>query len=307
MRQATFRQLEVFAAVARLGSYSRAAEALHLTQPSVSIQIKRLSEIVGLPLFEQAGKRMLLTQAGTALESARRDVFNRIEGFETEVSALRGLRQGVLRFGVVNTAQYVAPMLIAPFCAQHPGVEVILEVDNDERLLSRMRNNMDSVYIFSVPPKLVGVHSEFFMRNPLVPLAHAEHPLAGQQNIPLARFSKEAFITREVGSETRRTVERLFVEQHLPFKVRMVISRSEAIKEAVAQGIGVTVLSSHALRTDHEDITVLDVEQFPLEHRWYVVHRLDRDLSLVAKSFLDYLLSDGRDIVANLDEGKLTD
>lgn len=289
VRHFTFRQLEVFATAARLGSFSRAAEALHLTQPSISLQMKKLSDRVGLPLFAHVNRRLYLTEAGEALARASRDAFDSMERFVMEADEIKGLKRGVLRLGIVNTAQYIVPALLAPFLKQHPGIKVVLEVENASRLTRRLRNNLDSLYVFVTPPD--GVHTDAtpFLANPLVPLAAPDHPLARQRNVPLERFAAEPLITREQGSETRRAVERLFGERGLEPDVRMAVAHSEAIKRAVAAGLGVTVLSAHTVNAGDPGLVVLDVEQFPIERQWHIVRRNDRELPLVAQAFLEYV------------------
>ena len=292
-RHITFRQLEVFATAARLGSFSRAAEALHLTQPSISLQMKKLSDTVGLPLFAQVNRRLYLTEAGEALARAGREAFDAMERFASQAAEIKGLRQGVLRLGIVNTAQYVVPALLAPFLERHPGINVVLEVENAARLTRRLRNNLDNLYVFATPPEGVDAEATPFLPNPLVPLAAPGHSLARLRSVPLARFAEQPMITREPGSETRRAVERLFAEHRLELRVRMEVAHSEAIKRAVAAGLGVTVLSAHTVTAGDPDLRVLDVEHFPLERQWHIVRRLDREQPLVARAFLDYVREEG--------------
>lgn len=292
MHQATFRQLEVFLAVTRLGTLSRAAEVLHLTQPSVTMQLKRLTERVGMPILEQVGRRMVLTEAGRLLEACSREIFEHLDLFEARVDELRGLRRGVLRVGIVNTAQYFFPDLLAGFCEQYPAVEVTLEVENSARLAGRVRNNLESLYLFSRPPKTVDIEAVPIIDNPIGAIAWEGHPLASERAIPLARFAEERFIMREPGSETRRVADRLFSSNGLTPEIRMVSPRTEAIKRAVAAGMGVTVLSELTLVGGGHGLVTLDVEQFPVQHQWFLVYRRDRPLPPVAAGFLDYLRSE---------------
>ena len=289
MNQATFRQLQVFLTVTRVGTLSRAAEVLHLTQPSVTMQLKRLTERVGMPILEQVGRRMVLTEAGQLLEATSREIFEHLELFEARVDELRGLKRGLLRIGIVNTAQYFFPALLAGFCEKYPGVEVSLEVENSARLVGRLRNNLESLYLFSRPPKTVDIESVPIIDNPIGAIAWEGHPLTAEKAIPLARFAEERFIMREPGSETRRAADRLFSSHGLTPEIRMVSPRTEAIKRAVAAGMGVTVLSEMTLVGGGHGLTVLDVEEFPVMHHWYVVHRRDRELPPVAAGFLEYL------------------
>jgi len=291
MRHSTLRQLEVFDAIARLGSFTRAAEELFLTQPTVSMQMKKLGDAVGLPLFEQVGKKIYLTDAGRELQKTCRGIFDHFANFEMTVADLKGLKRGALRLAVVTTAKYFAPRLLGPFCDQYPGIEVSLKVSNRERVLERLAENQDDLYILGQPPEELDAVAEPFLENPLVVLAPASHPLAGVKRIPLRRLAEEPFLVREPGSGTRIAVERLFAEHDLAIKVRMELGSNEAIKQAIVGGLGLSVLSRHTLALDAPmgQLAILDVEGFPIERHWYAVYPNGKQPSVVARTFLDYL------------------
>ena len=291
MRHSTFRQLEIFEAIARHGSFTRAAEELFLTQPTASMQIKKLTDAVGIPLFEQIGKRIHLTDAGKALQLTCRDIFGSLNNFEMLVSDMQGLKQGKLRLAVVTTAKYFAPRLLGPFCKQYPGIDVSLKVSNRERILERLSDNLDDLYILGQPPENLDVEYEPFLDNPLVVLAPGTHPLAAKKNIPLKQIAQEPFIMREPGSGTRMAVERLFHKYNIELNMRMELGSNEAIKQAIVGGLGVSVLSRHTLALDAAmgQLATLDVEHFPIERHWYAVHLKDKQPTIVAKTFLEYL------------------
>lgn len=291
MRHSTFRQLEIFEAIARHGSFTRAAEELFLTQPTASMQIKKLTDAIGIPLFEQIGKRIYLTDAGKALQLTCREIFGSLNNFEMLVSDIQGLKQGKLRLAVVTTAKYFAPRLLGPFCKQYPGIEVSLKVSNRERLLERLSENLDDLYILGQPPKSLDVDYEPFLDNPLVVLAPSTHPLVGKKKIPLAQIAQEPFIMREPGSGTRMAVERLFQKHNIKINMRMELGSNEAIKQAIVGGLGVSVLSRHTLALDAAmgQLATLDVEDFPIERQWYAVHLTGKQPTIVAKTFLEYL------------------
>ena len=293
MRHTTFRQLEVFDAIARRGSFTRAAEELFLTQPTVSMQIKKLTDSVGLPLFEQIGKRIYLTDVGKALQASCREIFESLDNFEMLVSDTQGLKQGKLRLAVVTTAKYFAPRLLGPFCTLYPGIDVSLKVSNRERLLERLGDNQDDLYVLGQPPEGLDAVDEPFLDNPLVVLAPANHPLAGRKNISLARMAKEPFIIREPGSGTRIAVERLFRKHKLALNVRMELGSNEAIKQAIVGGLGISVLSRHTLALDAAvgQFVILDVKHFPILRQWHAVYPAGKQLSIVAQTFLEYLRS----------------
>ncbi|MEX0268542.1 LysR substrate-binding domain-containing protein [Leptolyngbyaceae cyanobacterium UHCC 1019] len=298
MRQATLHQLKVFEAVARHNSFTRAAEELFLTQPTVSMQVKQLSKAVGLPLFEQVGKRLYLTDAGKELHTTCREIFERLSQFETAISDIKGLKQGALKLAVVTTAKYVIPRLLGPFCQRYPGIDVSLMVTNHEYVIDSLANNRHDLYILSQLPEELDVTVQPFLENPLVVLAWRNHPLASEVDIPLKRLAEETFIMREPGSGTRKAIQRVFDESGLPLKVKLDLGSNEAIKQAIAGGLGVSVLSLHtlALEGTNSQLTILDVENFPIQGYWYVIYPAGKQLSLIAQTFFDYLLNEGKTI-----------
>lgn len=297
MNQATLHQLKVFEAAARHGSFTRAAEELFLTQPTVSMQIKQLTKSVGLPLFEQVGKRLYLTEAGRELYATCRQIFDTIAQFEMKVANLKGLKQGQLRLAVITTAKYFIPRLLGSFCQLYPGIEISLQVTNHQGILERMTNNMDDLYIMSQVPEHLDVSYQQFLENPLVVLAPINHPLSKEKNIPIQRLADEPFIMREPGSGTRRAVQQLFDQHGVTVKVKLELGSNEAIKHAIAGGLGISVLSRHTLLPDSGDLTILDVEHFPIKRDWYMVYPSGKQLSIVARTYFEYLLDAAKQIV----------
>ena len=309
MKQATLHQLKVFEAVARHNSFTRAAEELFLTQPTVSMQVKQLTKAVGMPLFDQVGKRLYLTQVGEELVKTCRQIFERLDEFEMTVADLKGLKQGRLRLGVITTAKYFVPRLLGPFCKRYPGIDVSLQVTNHEHILHRLSENLDDLYVMSQLPDTMDITYEQVLENPLVVLASAAHPLAQEKNISLERIAAEPFIMREPGSGTRKAVQSLFDEHKLSLKVQLDLGSNEAIKQAIAGGLGISVLSLHtlALEGPQSQLSILDVEHFPIERYWYAVYPNGKQLSIVARTFLDYLLSEGKEVAAKTAVGSVFD
>ena len=290
----TLRQLKVFETVAQLGSFTRAAEALFLSQPTVSMQVKQLSEAVEQPLFEQLGKKIFLTDMGRELHATCREMFDTWSRFEMTAADMKGLKRGRLRLACVSTAKYFIPRLLGPFCDRYPGIDVQLEVANRDTVVERLARNEDDLYIMGMPPQHFDIALHPFLDNPLIPIAPANHPLANRKRVPLKRFAEEQMLLRERGSGTRMATERLFRDNGIVIKARMEIGSNEAIKHAVAGGLGVTVISTHALTLEplHGQLVVLDVEGFPIQRSWYVVHPGNKQLSVVAQTFFEYLQSE---------------
>jgi LysR family transcriptional regulator, low CO2-responsive transcriptional regulator len=298
IRHATLRQLQVFEAIVRLGSFTRAAEELFLTQPTVSMQIRKLTDALGLPLFEHVGRNVEPTEAGMELYQACRRMFETLANLEMNLADLKGLKRGRLRMGVITTAKYLAPEILGEFSRLYPGIELALKVTNRERIIERMHSNEDDLYIMGQAPEdELDVEAFPFAPNPLVVMAPRDHPLVGKKNIPLTEIAEQPFIMREPGSGIRDAVLRLFAAHGLRPKVRMELGSNEAIKHGIVGGLGLSVLSLHTLTLEGADgpVAILDVDQFPIHRQWYIVHPRGKELSLVARTFLEFAIaSEGR-------------
>lgn len=291
LKHGTLPQLSVFEAVARLGSFTRAAEELYMAQPTVSVQIKKLTETIGLPLFEQVGKRVHLTEAGRELCTVCQDIFKRLDTADDGFAAIRGLKSGHLRLAVGTTAKYFAPRMLAAFVLQHPGVEVSLQIHHRETLIARMADNADDLYIFANPPTDAEIVTQMILPNPMVVFARADHPLAPQEKIPFERFAREPFLMREPGSGTRMVAQQVFEAHGASPRVCMELSTDEAIKQAILAGLGVSILSHYTLGQDVEQnqLVTLDVEGFPLARHWYFVYPVGKQLPVAAQAFMDFV------------------
>ncbi len=305
IRNVTLRQLQIFAAVVRLSSFTRAAETLHLTQPTVSMQVKKLSETIGYPLLEKIGNQLHTTAIGEEVYASAQNILGSVASLGESTSALEGVVKGPLRIAVITTAKYFMPHLLGAFVAQHPDVKPILKVTNRSRVLERLKSNEDDLLIMGQVPVEFAVEAHPFIDNELVVVASTRHPLTQSTSISLKRLSKERFLVREAGSGTRLAVDRLFARQGLKVQPYMDLGSSEAIKQAVMAGLGISVLSRHNLRLElaGNHIAVLDVKGFPLFYRWYAVHLKGKRLSLASRTFLDFLLRQDKDMLQHIPEG----
>lgn len=287
----TFRQLRLFLAVAEHLNITAAARACHVTQPTVSMQVKELSDAVGMPLYEQIGKRLHLTEAGEALVKTARAMVDEWSAFEQHIHAMKGLTRGRLRVAVVSTAKYFVPRLLGTFCAAHPDIDIALEVLNRDGVVARLRENRDDLYIMSMPPDDVELERHAFLPNPLIVIAPQDHALAGRKDIPLAELDQMRFIMRERGSGTRLACDQHFERLGFRPHVRLELGSNEAIKQAVAAGMGLSVISRHALSAspESEQLAVLDVKGFPVMSSWWTLYPAGKRLSPVATVFLDHL------------------
>lgn len=288
---ATLHQLKIFDAVARHLSFARAAEELHLTPPALSIQVKQLADVIGQPLFEQIGKKISLTPSGDIAWSACRDVLERLEQLGQELAALQGLEKGSLKLATLATAKYFIPRLLGDFCIKHPGVDTSLFMGNREELLERLARNQDDLYIFGQPPEHLNVVSEPFADNHLVIIASPTHPLVHEKDIAPTRMKGLPFIFRESGSGTRLAAESFFERHGVTLKMRMELGSNEAVKQVVAGGLGIAVLSASTIRAElsNGDLVVLDVRGFPLKRKWYMVYPTGKHIAPTTKVFMEYI------------------
>jgi DNA-binding transcriptional LysR family regulator len=295
----TLAQLRLFEASARLGSFARAAEELGIAQPTASVQIKKLTEMIGLPLFEQVGKRTYLTDAGKRLYAGCGEVFAALSHIEETLSAMRDMRSGHLQLATTSTAKYFAPRLLGAFTERYPGIETSLRIHNRRELIERLANNEDDLYMFADPPAEHEVIVQTVLPNPLVVLARNDHPLAQARSIPLARLAEEPFLIREPGSGTQMLTLKLFGERGLAPKIRMELNSNDAIREAILAGLGVSILSRFTLGLEPEQskLICLDVEGFPLESHWRFVYPIGKQLSVAARAFLDFARAEAKNLV----------
>jgi DNA-binding transcriptional LysR family regulator len=290
LRHGMLPQLAVFEAVCRLGSHTRAAEELHLAQPTVSTQMKKLAESLGMPLIEQNGKRLQMTEAGRELAAACADVFQRLEQVEERLRALRSADEGRLRVAASSAGKYLLPRLLGGFCERHPSVEVALHIDNRHGMRNRIRQGEDDLYLLSNLPPEPELTAYPILPHPIDLYAPAGHPLAGRRSLDPALLAGEPFILREPGSATRRIAEALFERWGIVPRVRMELAANEAIRQAVQDGLGLALLSREVAGSRDEDgICALDVEGVPVMQQWYIAHVRSRPLPRLAAAFLDYV------------------
>ncbi len=295
----TLQQLKLFEAVARNSSFTRAAEEMCLTQPAVSIQVKRLEEQVGLPLFEQVGKKIFMTAAGRELYGASRDILARVSELAGAVEDLKGVVKGRLQLAMVSTTEYFMPRLLGVFLQRFPEVEPRLKFTNRANVVQRLVNNDDDFVVMGQIPEGNQLESSPFLENVLVVVAHPKHPLAGHKNISLEQLAHERFLSREQGSGTRMVFERELIRHGLTIEPYIELGSSEAIKQGVMAGLGIGILSLHSLTLELTAgaLVVLDVEGFPQRRRWYAVHLKGKRLSLVARTFLDFILNESEELL----------
>lgn len=292
VRTLTLRQLQIFVVAARHLSYARAAEELHLTPPAVSMQLKQLEDNVGLPLFERMGRGVALTAAGELMVHHALRVLGEIKDAEANLQALLGAETGQLSVGLVSTAKYFMPRLLARFSQEHPGIEVQFTIGNRQTLLQKLQDNAIDLAIMGRIPTEIDAHAEPLAGHPYVLIGPADHPLRDARRFDMHELRQETFLLREEGSGSRRVAEEMFKNHLFTPKRTVSMGSNETIKQAVMAGMGIALISLHTLPLElktHE-VSVLDVLGTPVERTWYVVHMNAKRLLPAGQRFREFLL-----------------
>jgi DNA-binding transcriptional LysR family regulator len=292
VRTLTLRQLQIFVVAARHLSYARAAEELHLTPPAVSMQLKQLEDNAGLPLFERHGRGVALTQAGELLVHHALRILGEIKDAEANLQALLGAEIGQISVGLVSTAKYFMPRLLAQFSHAHPGIEVQFTVGNRETLLQKLQDNAIDLAVMGRTPIEIDAHAEPMANHPYVLIGPADHPLRDERRFDLQELRYETLLLREEGSGSRRVAEEMF-KNHLFTPARTIsMGSNETIKQAVMAGLGISLISLHTLPLELKtaEVCLLDAIGTPIERTWYVVHMKSKRLLPAGQKFRSFLL-----------------
>jgi LysR family transcriptional regulator, putative pyruvate carboxylase regulator len=307
----TLRQLRIFNEVCDLKSYSRAADEMSLTQPAVSLQIRQLEDLIGQPLFEYVGKKLYLTEAAEALKAASRDIFGRLENLDMQLSDMQGSLQGQLKLAIESSAKYFVPHLFAAFKRQHPEVMLNLTVVNRAQTIRRLSDNRDDLVVMSMVPQDMGLEFMPFLNNPIIAVAPPDHPLCQAGPLTLKDLEPYPLLIRETGSGTRKACEEYFKEKRVHFEHTLEVSSAEAQRESVVAGLGVAMLTRHALSLELATgmLRELPVAELPLYRSWCVVQAKDKPLSPVAHAFLAFIRAERAQISQLVErfDGKLPD
>lgn len=289
----TLHQLKVFSEVAKKQSITKAAESLHMTQPAVSIQVKKLQESVNSPLIEIIGKKLYLTEAGEQLYKMQQAIEEHTEAFEAYVSDLKGGLTGNLSISAASTAKYFLPYLLGAFQEQYPKVKISLKVTNRDEVLQHLEQNEYQIAILTQLPDDPTIISAPFFKNPLVMACHPDHPLAKKERLRLEDLRDESFVFREPGSGTRMVMEKLLKQAKINPQITMELGTNEAVKQAIMAGIGISLISKLSMYSELNTgkIDELDIIDYPVVTHWHTLYRKDKIITRVLKNFMEYLHS----------------
>jgi DNA-binding transcriptional LysR family regulator len=296
----TMRQLEILLAVHDQGSINEAAKALFLTQPTVSIQMRKLSDAIGEPLYKFINRQLVFTDVGLELVKTAVEVLDSFARLDMTLGNIRKFKPGTLRLAVVTTSKYFIPHLLGPFCEEFPDIDIQLTIGNREKTIERMKQGVDDFYVFSHPPQDIDMQSLEFLENPLVAIAHKDHPLGKQQSITLSELCNEPFLMREKGSGTRYAIENLFKQHKLQPNIKMTIESNEAIKHAVMSKLGIAIISAHTLTYGGQSGLVrLPVKELPINSHWFFLWLTSKRPTLIASAFLKHIETNGKKLLQN--------
>lgn len=299
MRRYTLRQLDTFLAVARHLSITRAAELMHVSQPAVSMQMHQLEDAIGIPLYEQAGRTIRLTDAGVDFEAYAIAAVAQLKQLDDAMDQHRGLRRGRITLAMVSTAKYFVPMLLVKFRQRFPDIEIALHIHNRENIMQLLMRNEIDLVIMGRAPENIDCVATAFATNPLGVISSPEHPLSRRRAAPLALLDGEEFVVRESGSGTRHAMERLFAEHDIQPRIVMEMPSNETIKQAVMAGMGLSFLSlrtiRHELASGH--MVLLDIQGLPLVRHWHITHLAAKRLSPAAREFKHFLIEEAGPLI----------
>ena len=297
-RIGTIRQLEILLALYDHGSINAAANALFLTQPTVSMQLKKMSEAIGSPLYNVIGRKVVFTDTGLEVVKTATEVLDSFSKLDMTLSAMHELKSGTLRLAVVSTSKYFIPHLLGPFCKRYPNVDVQLKVGNRHQIMERLTLGVDDFCVFSHPPNDMHTESVEFLSNPLVAIANEGHPLADVDELSLKDICNEPFLMREEGSGTRYAIEEFMRLNGAKLNIKMTIESNEAIKHSVMSGLGISILSGHTLGYGgNAGLVQLNIKELPISTHWYFLWLKSKRPTVIAKEFLKSVESEGRNML----------
>jgi len=302
MRNITIKQLRLLAAAARGGSFAAAAAACHVTPPAVTMQMRQLEADVGLPLFERDGRGFGLTAAGREILAAAERIDAVLADCAAGLAALKSLASGRVAVGVVSTAKYFAPQMLAAFARAHPGIDIELVIGNREDTIAAFKSGRLDIAVMGRPPEDVEVESALIGDHPQVIIAPPDHPLAKRRSIAPQDLAGETILMREAGSGTRSVAERFLAIHGIKPRIGMEIGSNETIKQAVMAGLGIAFISAHTIAAEIDDgrLVVLDVIGLPEIRQWFVVRSAAKRLMPAARALRDFLVTEGRRFLPNV-------
>lgn len=301
-KNSTLRQLRIFILSAEYQSFARAAEILGLSQPAISMQIRKLSDMAGVDLFEKCGREVKISPAGRAFLPYARQVIETLKSASDELNALKQARLGKIKLGMVTTTQYFSPYLITQFSKKHPDIKLDITIANRKSIIHKLEVNEIELAIMGRTPQRLNVIEKQFYKHPYVIIAPSDHRLAGKKKITPSELSEEHFLVREKGSGTRLIADHFFAEHQLTPPHLQEFSNNESIKQGVIAGMGLAVISAYTIHLERNSnlITIIDVQSMPQIRAWLILHLDSKILSPAAIAFKEFMVEEAPKHMSNI-------
>ena len=296
----TLHQLKAFQAVAKFQSITKAAEAMNMTQPAVSIQLKNLQEQFEVPLTEIIGKRIHITEFGQELVETADRISGELGQIEEKMLELKGLLGGKIRISAVSTGKYIIPYLMADFMKIHPHVEISLEVSNRYKVLSHLQENSTDLALVSLWPDELDLESIQLAENKWFLACSPENKEAYAAHIQAGNWKKVPFLLREKGSGTRTMMERFFQDRDIHVESNLELATNEAVKQAVMAGLGASLLSNFSMAQELKEgrISLLELPGLPLKADWNLIWLKQKKHSPAVKAFIRWLSENRKEVLS---------
>lgn len=291
----TLHQLKIFKTISECKSITKAAELLHLTQPAVSIQLKKLQDQFEIPLTEKIGRKIFLTDFGNEIAAVSERILRESEGLKHTVSQFRGILTGKLKFSIVSTGKYVIPYFLQPFIEKFPSMDISIDVSNKSSVLRGLTENTNDFYLVSVLPKDINIHSIELMPNKLYLFGST----MTKTQPDLFNLSSTTLLFREEGSATRTAMEKFLKEYNVTDYKSMELVSNEAVKQAVCAGMGYSImpLIGSTNEIENKSMRIIEMDQLPITTSWFLIYHKDKALTPAAKAFIQFLHENKEEIV----------
>lgn len=294
----TLNQLQIFLKIVQVQSVTKAAEALHLTQPAVSIQLKNFQDQFDIPLTEVVGRKIYITDFGREIAEAAENIINQVYAINYKTLAYKGQLSGRLKISVVSTGKYVMPYFLADFMKQHAGIELLMDVTNKHKVIESLEQNQVDFALVSILPATLNVEKLDLLQNKLYLVGNTKTKF--NKGIKTNNFFKDLpFIFREKGSGTRQTMEGFIERNHLPVLKKMELTSNEAVKQALLAGLGYSIMPLIGIRNElhNNELQIIPVKGLPIITTWSLIWLKEKKHSPVSLSFLTHLKKEKLQIV----------
>lgn len=286
----TLHQLSIFIKVAELQSVTKASEELHLTQPAVSIQLKKLQEQFDIPLIEVIGKKVFVTEFGQEIVESSRKILDEVKVIQNKTHAFKGHLVGQLKISVVSTGKYVIPYFLTDFSEQFPNVELKIDVTNKQKVLQAIEQNEVDFALVSVLPENLKLNRVELMQNKLY-LTRRKSQGEQSKYMQVRSLEKQSLIYREQGSATRQAMERFLSKNNISQFKSIELTSNEAVKQAVIAGLGYSIMPLIGIKSAliNNDIEIVPVKGLPIITNWNLIWLREKRVSPVAEAYLKYI------------------